>query len=352
MHTTGDERIGVVARGTTRTPGGVEPLPGGRLLVRTPGRAEVHDREDFLAGRTDRPAHVLRTGEGERAAPTADGGFVVAGPASVRAVGPDGSTRWTRPHDPWHGTGGAPAAPSVSPDGRLVSVVVPTVAPDRDKAALVHDQGPRPDYTWDALLLLDAGTGAVIDRKQLRSLTSGTVQAWRADGTALGVSCWTAWHSWSTWWAQPSADGLRFLGGTWMHSVAGFLPGGGALTQRFAEHVFPDDDRDELAVYDLASAERTALLDLTELGVDPENDEFSCAEVLDGRHVLVPGRVYPEDAPPEHRHWLVRAEGLRPRGRLDYPVPAGEEVTPLGDGTWLTRDGDLLHRWSLADASA
>ncbi|MFK0257933.1 hypothetical protein [Streptomyces sp. NPDC090445] len=36
-----------------------------------------------------------------------------------------------------------------------------------------------------------------------------------------------------------------------------------------------------------------------------------------------------------------------PLGRLDYPGPVGEEVTVLGDGTWLTHDGDRLHRWSL-----
>ncbi|MEU7729289.1 hypothetical protein AB0B78_29240 [Streptomyces sp. NPDC040724] len=352
MNTTGDVRIDVVPLGTTRAPGTVEAVAGGRLLVRTPGLVEVHDREDFFAGRTGGATAALRTEEHERAVPVPGGGFVVAGVASVRALDPDGGPRWEVPHDPWHGAGRAHSAPAVSPDGRMVSVVVPAVEPDREKAALVYDLEPDRNYTWDDLLLLDAATGEVLGRRQIRSLASDAVQAWRPDGSALVVSCWTAWQSWSTWWAEPRADGLRMLGGTWMYALAGFLPGGRILTQRYAEHLFPDDDRDELAAYDPGTGERTALLDLSELAVDPENDEFSSAEVLDGRHVLVPGRVYPAEGAPQTRHWLLNADTLRPLGRLDYPAPVGEDVTALGDGTWLTHDGEWLHRWSLGPADS
>ncbi|MEU2393398.1 hypothetical protein [Streptomyces sp. NPDC007369] len=353
MNTTGDERIGVVPLGTTRAHGTVEAVAGGRLLVRTPGLVEVHDREDFLAGRTAGARAALRTEEQERAVPTPDGGFVVAGVASVRALGPDGGPRWELAHDPWHGADRAHCTPAVSPDGRLVSVVVPVLEPDREKAALVCDLEPDRSYTWDDLLLLDAATGEVLGRRQIRSLASAAVQSWCPDGGAVVVvSCWTAWQSWSTRWAEPRADGLRVLGGTWMRTLTGFLPGSRVLTQRYAEHLFPDDDRDELAVYDLGSGEQSALLDLAELAADPENDEFFSAEVLDGRHVLVPGRVHTGSGAPETRHWLLSADTLRPLGRLDYPAPAGEDVTALGDGTWLTRDGDRLHHWKLDQADS
>ncbi|NXY93803.1 hypothetical protein HYE82_05195 [Streptomyces sp. BR123] len=322
MNTTGDERIEVVPLGTTRAQGTVEAIAGGRLLVRTPGLVEVHDREDFLAGKAGGATAALRTQEQERAVPTPDGGFVVAGVASVRALGPAGGPRWELPHAPWHGTARAHSTPAVSPDGRLVSVVVPVLEPDREKAALVYDLEPDRNYTWDDLLLLDAATGEVLGRRQLRSLASAAVQSWHPDGGALMVSCWTAWQSWSTWWAEQHADGMRILGGAWMRALTGFLPGSRVLTQRYAEHVFPDDDRDELAAYDLGSGEQTALLDLAELAVDPENDEFFSAEVLDGHHVLVPGRVYPGGGAPETRHWLLNADTLRPLGRLDYPAPA------------------------------
>ncbi|MGY1577383.1 hypothetical protein [Streptomyces sp. MN13] len=351
MDTTGDERVDVVPLGTTPVRGTCEAIGGGRLVVRTPGLLEVHDREDFLAGRSAGPSAALRTEEHERAVPTPDGEFVVAGGSSVRAVGPDGGPRWELTHAPWHGAGRAHSAPAVSPDGRLVCVVVPTLEPDKEKAALVYDLEPGRNYTWDELLLLDAATGDVLGRRQIRSLASAAVASWRPDGGAVVVSCWTAWHSWSTWWAAPRADGLDVLGGTWMRALAGFLPGSRVLTQRYAEYMFHDDDRDELASYDLGSGERTALLDLAELAVDPENDEFHSAQVLDGRHVLVPGRVYPGGAP-ETRHWLLDAGTLRPLGRLSYPAPVGEDVTVLGDGTWLTHDGDRLHRWTLSRAGS
>ncbi|MCC0100126.1 hypothetical protein K7B10_36155 [Streptomyces flavotricini] len=348
MNTTGDERIGVVALGTTRTRGAVRAAAGARLLVRTPGLVEVHDREEFLAGRTASASAALRTTDQERVAPTPGGGFVVAGPASVRALDRDGGTLWELPHDPWHGAARARSVPAVSPDGRRVGVVVPVLEPDEAKAALVYDAEPDRNYTWDDLLLLDAATGEVLGRRQVRSLASAAVQSWSPDGGALVVSCWTAWQSWSTWWAQPCADGLPILGGTWMHALAGFLPGSRVLTQRYAEYVFPADDRDELGAYDLGSGDQVAALDLAELAVDPEDDEFFSAEVLDAHHVLVPGRVHPDGGPPRMRHWLLNADTLRPIGRLDYPVPVGEEVTALDDGTWLTQDGDRLHRWGLA----
>ncbi|MEV4947950.1 hypothetical protein [Streptomyces sp. NPDC053755] len=352
MRTTGDERIDVVPLGTTRVQGAVEAITGGRLLVRTPGRVEVHDREGFLTGRARSATAVLRTPDQGRATPGPDGGFVVAEVASVRAVHSDGSTRWEFAHDPWHGAARAHSTPSVSPDGRWVSVLVPTLEPDSRKAALVYDLEPGRNYTWDELVLLDAATGEVRGRRQIRSLASGASQCWHPDGGAVVVSCWTAWQSWSTWWVDPRTDGLPLLGGTWMYALVGFLPGFRALTQRYAEYLFADDDRDELAVYDLGSGERTGLLDLTELRLDPENDEFFSAQVLDERHIVVPGRVHPAGAAPETRHWLVHADTLRPLGRVSYPVPVDEDVTVLRDGTWLTREGDRLHRWSLARTGA
>ncbi|MFK0046210.1 hypothetical protein ACIQU4_19325 [Streptomyces sp. NPDC090741] len=75
------------------------------------------------------------------------------------------------------------------------------------------------------------------------------------------VSCWTAWQSWSTRWAEPRAGELRILGGTWMHAPAGFRPGSRVLTQRYAEHLFPADGRDEPAAYDPDTGEQVALLD-------------------------------------------------------------------------------------------
>lgn len=165
---------------------------------------EVHAREDFLAGGTGGPTAAARTEEQERAVPTPDGGCVVAEVASVRALGPAAACAGCSPTP--RGTGRPDALrPAVSPDGRLVSVVVPALEPDKEKAALVYDLEPDRNYTWDDLLLLEAATGEVLGRRQIRSPASAAVQSWRPDGGAVVVSCWTAWHSWSTWWAEPRA---------------------------------------------------------------------------------------------------------------------------------------------------
>ncbi|MFD8205184.1 hypothetical protein ACFV2S_02045 [Streptomyces sp. NPDC059695] len=49
----------------------------------------------------------------------------------------------------------------------------------------------------------------------------------------------------------------------------------------------------------------------------------------------------------ECRHVLLDATDLRPRAGITYPR-GGEPVSrvlPLGDGTWLTFDGDTVRRW-------
>ncbi|MEV6960211.1 hypothetical protein AB0M97_13615 [Streptomyces sp. NPDC051207] len=119
-------------------------------------------------------------------------------------------------------------------------------------------------------------------------------------------------------------------------SSGGFLSGSRVLTQRYADFVFPDDDRDEPTVYDLGSGERTALLDLTELAVDQENDELSSAEVLDGSHVLVPGRVCTGD--PSARPAGPPGAGGRGRHRLWETAP-GSRTTATGAPLALDRTG-------------
>jgi hypothetical protein len=47
------------------------------------------------------------------------------------------------------------------------------------------------------------------------------------------------------------------------------------------------------------------------------------------------------------RHWLCDVITLLLLDRIRYPVPVGAEVTPLSDGSWLTRDGGRLHHWAL-----
>ncbi|WP_406473142.1 hypothetical protein [Streptomyces platensis] len=135
----------------------------------------------------------------------------------------DGSTRWTLPHDPWHGGDRAPRAPgfpAVAPDGTLVSVLAPTLVDDDSRAVLVYDE-PRVRYGADTLLLLDTASGAIRARRPVASVASGVTQHWQPEGAMLVLSCWTAWASWSTWWIDPHTDDLALRGGTRMREVSG-----------------------------------------------------------------------------------------------------------------------------------
>ncbi|GAA2498758.1 hypothetical protein [Streptomyces gobitricini] len=355
MKEAGDIRVDAVPLGTTEGTGTVRAAAGGRLCVRTRGRVEVHDREAYLAGVRE-PVGAYEPPPGARAEPAPDGGFVVAGPSYVRAVAADGTVRWELGHDTWHGSHRpprAPGAPAASPCGRFVAATVPTPLDTEEvarRAAPPHDGPPRRGYGQDRLLLLDAVTGDVRAEQPVAAVSGSLSLRWQEDGRLLGASFWTAWYGWASYWMEPSEHGLRIVGGgPDRHELAGFVPRSSRLvTMCRAEHMSLDDDRYELALHDTADAHPTAVLDLNELSWDAENDDFGHAYPLDEAHVLVTADWVPRHGPMERTHWLLASGSLRPLGRLRYPHPVMEAVTALGDGTWLTRDGDRLHHWGLA----
>ncbi|MFF3324317.1 hypothetical protein [Streptomyces sp. NPDC002889] len=336
--------IDAVLLGTVSAPGSVEPLAQGQLAVRHGDRLELHDRAAFLDGASPSLLHARLLPPYARAAPLPDGTVVLAEGTRIRALDPGGRTRWEVPHPPWRHAPREPrppGTPAVSPDGRLVCALVPTLAAGVDE---------RLYYTRDTLLLLDAASGDVRARRPVGAISSDVTQRWHPDGSLLAVSCWTARYSWSTWWIEPRHDGLHIRGGTTMHEIVGFLPGTTrALTLRRAEGIAHNDDRDELASHEATADEQTAVLNLSDLATDPRSDEFDAAFLLDSAHVLVSGRIHRRGRPPATRHWLCDALTLRPLGRLRYPAPVGRHATPLGDGTWLTRhgQGERLHHWAL-----
>ncbi|MGA5553264.1 hypothetical protein [Streptomyces lavendulocolor] len=344
MRETGDVRIGVVALGTVEEPGTVRAVAGGRLYVRMGNRAEVHDREPYLAGVRE-PVGSCELPPGARAEPAPDGGFVVAESERVRALADDGTVRWERGHDTWHGghrPPRAPGAPAADPRGRFVAAAVPTPLP--------ADEVARRGYGRDRLLLLDAATGDVLDEQPVAAVSGALALEWREDGGLLGASFRTAWYGWASHWAEASRRGLRTVGGgPDRHGLAGFVPRTSRLvTFRRAEHMSLDDDRYELALHEAAAPRPTAVLDLNDLSWDPENDDFEQVHPLDEAHLLVTGDHVPRHGPLGPAHWLLAADSLRPLGRLRYPRPVGDVVTAFGDGTWLTREDGRLHHWGLA----
>ncbi|MGI5400098.1 hypothetical protein ACQEVG_11695 [Streptomyces sp. CA-135486] len=350
MTSTSETPIDATLIGTVPATGSVTPLAEGRLAVRTDERLEIHDAESFLSG-TLAPTRSVRLPPHSAAVPLPGGALVVAEATRVRALGPDGATRWELLHARWHGghrDARPPGPPAVSPDGRLISVIVPTLATAERSTVLISDKPPRHRYARDTLLLLDAASGDVRARRPIAAISSDVTQRWHPEGSLLALSCWTAWYSWSTWWIEPRHDGLHIRGGTSMREVIDFLPDASrVLTLRRAEGIAFNDDRDELASHEVTADDPSDLFDLRELAVDRDHDEIAGAYLIDAARILVTGRIYLPGRPVAVRHWLCDALTLRPLGRVRYPVAVGGDATPLGDGTWLTRDRERLHRWAL-----
>ncbi|MGW5679518.1 hypothetical protein ACWEV4_31325 [Streptomyces sp. NPDC003860] len=76
----------------------------------------------------------------------------------------------------------------------------------------------------------------------------------------------------------------------------------------------------------------------------PEGLRFvgSSPGFLDKDHVL--SAVAEEDSSPTSRHLLLDARTLVPFAEVSYPGTDFLDPLSLGDGTWLTVHGDLVHR--------
>ncbi|MFI9365216.1 hypothetical protein ACIG5E_29820 [Kitasatospora sp. NPDC053057] len=55
--------------------------------------------------------------------------------------------------------------------------------------------------------------------------------------------------------------------------------------------------------------------------------------------------VFGEERWRQHSHWLADPATGALHGRIEYPMPEVDNVTPLGDGTWITQEWDAYHRW-------
>ncbi|WP_030194954.1 hypothetical protein [Streptomyces sp. NRRL S-87] len=331
-------------------------MDGERFLLRRGPRLEVHRRDTFLALGAVRPLSRVDLPSVTGGAATPDGGFVLSGEFRVWCVAPDGRTRWELSDGIWpDGVRGdrVRGDVTVSPDGSLAAVVKSTLVTGPSvPAARVDDGPPERRYGPDVLLLLDTATGDVLGRQPLDVPALLTAQhVWHPDGSRLAVSCWDFWDSWITHWLTADGDGLRVLGGATLEEATAFVPGSARLlTMRRAEGFGGSQETNELASYDTDTSERLAVHDVGDLLAGWANPSGTRPYVLDAERLIL--SVDPGDGVEDRRsrHWLCDANTLRPLGLLDYSEHpgAGHAVTPLGDGTWLTRRGRRVDRWALA----
>ncbi|MFB7241292.1 hypothetical protein CW362_17010 [Streptomyces populi] len=347
-------RVGVQHIGTARAARGlIHALDGERLLLDRAYSLEVHRRDGFLALGAVRPLSKVELPSVTRGTALPDDGFVLCDEFRVWRAAPDGSTRWELSEEIWPDGDRVRGDVTVSPDGSLAAVVKATrVAGPSPPDARVDDGPEEHPYGPDVLLLLDTATGEVLGRQPLDVPALLTARhVWHPDGSRLAVSCWDFWDSWITYWLGAGRDGLRLLGRKTMVDAAAFVPGSSRLlTVRRAEGFGASRQADELASYDTDTSERLAVEDVGDLLADWGDPSGTQAYLLDAERVILSVNPRDRDRDERSRHWLCDADTLRPLGLLDYSVHpgAGHAVTPLEDGTWLTRRGRRVDRWALA----
>lgn len=278
------------------------------------------------------------------------GGFAVcAGTTEVWALEESGQVRWTLPHDTWRDA--PPGAPSVSPDGRYVSVLVPMrheslADPAAERPYVQAGIGAPGDgghYVSDRWLLLDAATGNPLRRQVFPLAAEEVTHRWHLDEARVAVSAFMSWYGWRTaWFSLGDESDLAGRDSRWLADIH---PGGKPVYSVRNYQSDTGDFVENSVTADGHGGTELARVHAGDLGLDEEEDDLVNAVVVAPDRLLC---AFWSGVNRPVRHWLLDAGTLRAVGEVGYPRPVGTGLGPLGDGTWLTTDGAELTRWRVS----
>ncbi|WP_345678195.1 hypothetical protein [Yinghuangia aomiensis] len=258
---------------------------------------------------------------------------VLAGTDCMMVVDPTGHVAWRTTYAPFRDAGGdpVPACAVFSPDSSELWAFVPTLGPSSDDDWV--DDAERwvvETSDWHVTAMAETRYRGITDitvHPDRQQLGFAYFNGHEPDGT------WTTWHdnaegapTQGGWFPLDiSADGHRWLGGTWHDIVVGDFTG---TTIRLNEDGHWDDW---------------------------EFTPGAC--FVSPVHVLVAGRHDNK----KYRHLVFSTDTLEPMGYIAYPMPFPDEhdtesARSHSDGTWLTMhipgyarpDEGRIRRWALA----
>ncbi|MFB7043075.1 MULTISPECIES: hypothetical protein [unclassified Streptomyces] len=321
-----------------------EPVPGVAEAFGNLDVLPLHDRTHRLVTRSEGtiivgkvdpdPTRVLADRvtwddpdphtSGTYCSPLPDGALAISGRESITVHETDGSVRWEHRHATWRHSPEASGACTPDPAGR---VLLATTAGPLGADGLSEG---------DVCRALDLTTGEVLAEHVLPSRAAAYEFQGFPDArpevllTASmgqdGTLCFLVTHT---------ADGLHVRAtGTVTEACVGTGPEGALVIQ-------------DIGGGYLTRTQDGAADVVVEAGeVLPEEWVFVgyTPGFVDGERVLVVAAE--EQWAEEGTHLLLDARTLRPLAALDYPRAPGVSVLPLGDGTWLTHDGDTVLRWT------
>ncbi|MEU4117102.1 hypothetical protein AB0F71_21705 [Kitasatospora sp. NPDC028055] len=284
--------------------------------------------------------------------PAPDLSFAVFGtPAGYVAVARDGRTLWRQPYGTWE-------------VDRWGYVAFTPAGPGREPRTWLRLPSGLPDSTL--LLTLDT-EGAVLARSMLRCGGYERFVSLLLDecGEVTGVKVSGGGEA-DTRYRAGWESGAVVLGGRMPQDAeAGHLPAEReylGASPRQTRCMSVDRRGRDVSWHELPSYRVIASLRLSDFPApgtgdcsvhnDPSIsswsgfvDEDTAMVTLHNTYDEAAVYVFGEERWREHSHWLADPATGTLHGRVEYPMPEVDEVVPLGDGTWITRDWNTYHRW-------
>lgn len=258
------------------------------------------------------------------------GGVAASRQDSVSYHSRSGAVEWSFRHFPWGDGPLGSGACAETPDGRHLLAVVPGTPDDAGQ------------YPGDRCVLLASDTGTVLDETLLPSFSASyTLDAPFRQSSTFFLSAGQGQDSAYSWKVDIAEDRLHLI----------------ALASGMERVTSTQDDR--ILVQDVGGSwlqVRTALPDGTpHIASEVSAEEVragqesyltgDCGFVDDSRVIAAVGEEWWSE---ETEHFLLDVAGLTVRHRIRYPSPIGLDPKALGDGTWITAEGDEICRWRMA----
>ncbi|MFE6710965.1 hypothetical protein [Streptomyces sp. NPDC057695] len=250
--------------------------------------------------------------------------MAISGRETVTVYEADGTVRWEHRHRDWQHSPGASGACTPDPAGRVLL------------ATMAGPLGTDGLSAGDVCRALDLATGDVLGEHVLPSRAAAyEFQAFPDARPEVLLTASMGQDGTLCFLITSTAAGIDVRAtGTVTEACVGVGPegalviqdiGGGYLTRT-------QDGTDDV---------------LLEAGhVLPEGWVFVgyTPGFVDNERILVVAAE--EQWAEEGTHLLLDARTLRPLAEVEYPEASGVSAVPLGDGTWLTVDGETVLRWS------
>ncbi|MEW1656138.1 hypothetical protein [Streptomyces sp. NPDC093707] len=261
--------------------------------------------------------------------PTRDG-VAASRQDSVSYHSRSGAVEWSFRHFPWGDEPIGSGACAETPDGHHLLAVVPGTP------------GSSGEYPGDRCVLLESKTGKVIDEALLPSFSASySLDAPFRQVSTFFLSAGQGQDSAYSWKVDivegrlhltELASGMERVTGAQHDRVLVQDVGGSWLQVRSA-------------VPDVASRPESEAMSED---VRAERESYLTGDsgfVDDSRVIVAVGEEWWSE---ETEHFLLDAGDLTVRHRVRYPFPDGLDPKALGDGTWITADGDVVQRWCIA----